>query len=156
MIALLLVVLAACDWDVMPDEARPATREEAAQVADVVERWEARIAPLTDDCRAYMGRLHVIEADGRAIARWCWKCPPQGDPWADCDAERYGRAAACAAHRDDTPIAVIWDGLDEPTTLYTLHHEATHLAGHCERPAGRGWLSHTDPVLWGADGVHPL
>lgn len=153
MIAALLVLLAACDdW---PREARPPTQDEAAAVADVVARWEPRIGPVSDECRDYMDRLHVIDASGEEIAEWCRMCPPSLDPW-ECDRVRWGAAGACSASIDETPIAVVWWGLDGVQVLSAVHHESTHLLGHCERPPGHYWVGHTDPALWGPDGVHPL
>lgn len=159
MMALALVLLAGCaawDDDVIPEEARPATQAELVQVSDVVERWAERVGPIGQRCTDYLARLHIIDASGRQIGAWCGACPPSEDPWTACDEERYGISWSCPAQRDDAPIAVVWDGLDGSPYLYAVHHEATHLLGHCDRPAGRYWVGHTDPVLWGADGVHPL
>lgn len=147
-----LALLAACASE-LPPEARPATQDEAAQVADVVARWTERVAPVSPRCQAYVGRLHVIDADESAIGHFCRACVPES---VMCDHGQYHDAWACPAQRADTPIAVVWEGLSDESQLYAVHHESTHLLGHCERPPGRYWTTHTDPVLWGPDGVHPL
>jgi hypothetical protein len=157
-LGLAMVAWGCADWLAadMPPEARPATQLEQAQALDVAARWAERVGPIGQRCADYLARLHIIDASGRDIGSWCWACPPSEDPWTECDAKRYGRAAACAAQRDSSPIAVVWEGLTGAPYLYAIHHEMTHLLGHCERPPGHYWTTHTDPVLWGADGVHPL
>lgn len=135
----------------LPEGARLPTAAEQAAIAVTTERWQDRL-PLSSECREFVGRTHLIDADADDIETHCWRCSPE--PVEDgCDAERFGRVAACMIDRDDSPVLVIWDGLGPGAFLYATQHETTHALGACAHVPHR---SHTEPDLWGPDGVHPL
>jgi hypothetical protein len=150
-IVLVLAMLAGCVT--MPDGARLPTPDESAEVADVVSRFEARL-PLSQECRAFASRTHVLDAPAGVLVEMCRMCAPveAGEDW--CDRQRYGAAAACLREYERAPLVVIWDGLEAGDFLRAVHHESTHAVGLCERVPGS--YGHGSTVLWGADGVHPL
>lgn len=138
--AMLLVGCGSWFRSSVPGEARELTADERAIVVEHVQRWETVVGPLGERCHDYADRLRVIDADARELLRWCQRRVEGG----------------CPAQRDDTGIVIVNRELGHAGYADVIGHEATHLLGHCSRPAGIDWLGHEDPRLWGAEGVHPL
>jgi len=139
---LLLLLLAGCpSWlhTSVPDEAREFTADERTIVVEHVERWERIIGPL-GECRQYADRLRVIDGDDATMLRWCHRANVNG----------------CPAQRGGVGLIIARIGLSPVGHADIIGHEATHLLGHCSRPTGHDWIGHSDPALWGPDGVHPL
>jgi hypothetical protein len=165
-----LATCAGCSDSSLPEGYRLPSDAELRAADDVRARWEARDAlPALDaECQAYYGRLRVVDADRNAMLDLCWRDEP-GQCQADASESRYGCAASCALVRsrsewvgspwwDSTPypVAVVSDLLRESVSLVALRHEATHLLTLGPCPPVTGAYDHSNPALWGAEGVHPL
>ena len=146
------IALAACA-NHMPDHAREPTGEEWATLDDVRLRWEERIAPLSPKCARFLASYRILDATRRDKLKWCWRDEP-GQCAADASLSRWGCCAACAVIIDGHPVSVLSELLTPAEHDSGLRHEAVHHLGHCSKRWSH--LSHRDPLLWGANGVHPL
>jgi len=150
--ALALLALTACNSS-LPHNARPPTDAEWVQLDIVRERWEERIAPLSENCARFYARTRIVDADRFDKLRHCWRDEP-GQCAADASLSRWGCCAGCIIVRDSTPIPVVSVKIQGADRDGLLRHEAVHALGHCSERWSH--LTHRDPVLWGPDGVHPL